>query len=52
MTRVAFANALRGVAALSVVISHYDSFFFGNAEFLGAIANIAPPPRVTSSALA
>jgi peptidoglycan/LPS O-acetylase OafA/YrhL len=51
MARVEFANALRGLAALSVVVSHYGSFFFGNAEFLGAIANMPPPARVASPAL-
>jgi len=51
MARVEFANALRGLAALSVVVSHYDSFFFGSANFLGAIANTPPPVRVASRAL-
>ena len=51
MARVEFANALRGLAALSVVIAHYDSFFFGSARFIGAIANTPPPMRVASPAL-
>ena len=51
MAKLEFANALRGLAALSVVTSHYNSYFFGSAALIGAMANIPPPVRVASSAL-
>ena len=51
MARVEFANGLRGLAALSVVIAHYDSFFFYSATAIGAMANTPPPVRMTSPAL-
>ena len=51
MARLEFANALRGLAALSVVIAHYNSFFFGSASLIGTIANTPPPIREASPAL-
>jgi peptidoglycan/LPS O-acetylase OafA/YrhL len=51
VARLEFANALRGLAAVSVVTSHYHSFFFGNAKLIGSIANTPPPMPVASSAL-
>jgi peptidoglycan/LPS O-acetylase OafA/YrhL len=51
VAKLEFANALRGLAALSVVTSHYASFFFGSAALIGAMANTPPPTQVTSSAL-
>ena len=51
MARLEFANALRGFAALSVVVAHYTGFFFGNASLIGTMANTPPPPQVASSAL-
>ena len=51
MAKLEFANALRGLAALSVVAAHYNSFFFGSAALIGTMANIPPPTRVASSAL-
>ena len=51
MARLEFANALRGLAALSVVAAHYNSFFFGSATLIGTMANTPPPARVASSAL-
>ena len=51
MARLEFANALRGLAALSVVIAHYNSFFFGSAPLIGTIANIPAPLREASPAL-
>ena len=51
MARLEFANALRGLAALSVVMAHYHSFFFGSAELIGAMANTPPPVPVVSPAL-
>jgi len=51
MARLEFANALRGLAALSVVTAHYNSFFFGSATLIGTMANTPPPTHVASSAL-
>jgi peptidoglycan/LPS O-acetylase OafA/YrhL len=51
VARLEFANALRGLAALSVVTSHYNSFFFGSAALIGAMANTPPPTHVASTAL-
>ena len=51
MARLEFANALRGLAAVSVLISHYNSFFFGNAALIGRMANTPPPIRESSTAL-
>jgi len=51
VAKLEFANALRGLAALSVVTSHYASFFFGSAALIGAMANTPPPTQVASSAL-
>lgn len=51
MARLEFANALRGLAALSVVIAHYNTFFIGNASLIGTIANVPPPIREPSPAL-
>ena len=51
VAKLEFANALRGLAALSVVVAHYNSFFFENAALIGTIANTPPPVRAASSAL-
>ena len=51
VAKLEFANALRGLAALSVVAAHYNSFFFGSAALIGTIANTPPPARIASSAL-
>ena len=51
VAKLEFANALRGLAALSVVAAHYNSFFLGSATLIGTMANTPPPTRVASSAL-
>jgi len=51
VAKLEFANALRGLAALSVVVAHYNSFFFENAALIGTIANTPPAVRIASSAL-
>lgn len=36
MNKITFANQLRGIAALSVVVTHYFAVFFGMQDVLAA----------------
>jgi peptidoglycan/LPS O-acetylase OafA/YrhL len=51
VARLEFANALRGLAALSVVIGHYNGFFFGSAALIGTMTNSPAPLREASPML-
>ncbi|WP_299809786.1 acyltransferase [Tardiphaga sp.] len=44
-----FANSLRGVAALSVVVSHYFGVFWGDRVFVGKIGGFPPADEPTPS---
>jgi peptidoglycan/LPS O-acetylase OafA/YrhL len=49
MNKITFANQLRGIAALSVVITHYFAVFFGMQDVLAAVTfspnmHFVPPP--------
>lgn len=42
--RLEFANALRGLAALAVLVSHYLGVFWFSRDVAGALANASVPP--------
>jgi hypothetical protein len=50
LAKLEFANALRGLVALSVVASYYNRLFFGSVALIGTIANMPSPARVASFA--
>jgi peptidoglycan/LPS O-acetylase OafA/YrhL len=52
--KVEFANALRGLAALSVIVSHYLGVFWGNAVAVAELTGMsrAPVPIPTMAELA
>ncbi len=48
--RLVFANQLRGMAALSVVVSHYAGVFWGLRDFIG-LSTSSPPIEGTTPAI-